>query len=45
MVGEPFDAALFFARMQAGMFNDWLYEELAKLSREQLEQLAELLAE
>jgi len=44
-MGEPFDAALFVSRMQAGVFDGKLHEELASLSREQLEQVAELLNE
>jgi len=41
---EPFDAALFVARLQAGMFDGHLHQELAKLSHEQLEQVAKVLA-
>lgn len=43
-MGESFDAAMFVCKIQAGVFDGKLHQELAKLSHEQLEQIAELLA-
>lgn len=42
---ETFDAAVFVSKVRAGVFNGALHEELAKLSREDLEQVAAILAE
>jgi hypothetical protein len=41
----PFNAVAFFAQMQSGEFGGRLREELSKLTREQLEQVALLLVE
>ena len=42
---EPFDPALFVSRVQAGFYDGHLNQELARLSHEQLEQVALLLSE
>lgn len=42
---EAFDAAVFVSKVRAGVFNGALHEELAKLSREHLEQVAAILAQ
>ena len=44
-MGKPFDPVDFASRIQSGALDGQLHEELARLSREQLEQVATLLSE
>jgi hypothetical protein len=45
LMEKPFDPSLFVAMMRQGAFDGRLHEELANLTREQLEQLVLLLPE